>query len=126
MSTVHKFILTLKKSIQIMAKFRISNHELEIEQGRHKGILMAKRCCLVCEQHGKTVLEDEFHLLLHCSLYDEIRNKYLQSYLNGKKKNFELFIEIMTEENENHIINLAAYLNECFEKRKLYIELLKD
>ena len=119
-------ILTRKKSIQIMAKFRISNHELEIEQGSHKGILMAKRCCFVCEQHGKTVLEDEFHLLLHCSLCDEIRNRYLQTCLNGKQKNFGLFIEIMTEENENYIINLAAYLNECFKKRKIYIELLED
>ena len=79
-------ILTLKKSIQIMAKFRISNHELEIEQGRHEGILLAKRCCLVCEQHGRTVLEDEYHLLLHCSLYDDIRNRYLQTCWMEKRK----------------------------------------
>ena len=91
-------------------------------------VLMAKRCCLVCEQHGKTVLEDEFHLLLHCacSVYDEIRNRYIQTCLNGKNINFGLFIEIITEENENHIINLAAYLNECLKKRKLYIKLLED
>ena len=82
-----------------MARLRISNHELEIEQGRHKRILVAKIYCLVCGQHGKTVLEDDFHLLLHCSLYDEMRNKYLQTCLNGKKKNFILFIEIVTEEN---------------------------
>jgi len=50
-------ILTLKKFIVIMAKFRTSSHTLEIELGRHKGTLLSQRICEYCELRGSTCME---------------------------------------------------------------------
>ena len=38
--------LTLKKFIKSLAQFRTSNHNLEIESGRHKGLRMEERICV--------------------------------------------------------------------------------
>ena len=47
-----------------------------IEKGRHYNISREFRVCIYCE----TLLEDEYHLMLVCPLYDDIRNKYLPLY----------------------------------------------
>ena len=42
-------------------------------KGRHNNISREFRVCIYCE----TLLEDEYHLMLVCPLYDAIRNTYL-------------------------------------------------
>ena len=52
-----------------LCKFRISNHKLEIEQGRNKNI-----SCKLCNDG----IEDEIHFLLRCSALDNIRKLLFQ------------------------------------------------
>ena len=52
-----------------MSKFRLSNHTLLIETGRHQGIPRSDRKCPFCPQH----IEDEFHFLIHCPTYKTLR-----------------------------------------------------
>ena len=110
-------ILTLKKFIVIMARFRTSSHTLEIELGRHKGTLLSQRICEYCELRGSTCIEDEFHLVLNCPMYAEIRQRYLSVEIINRPS-YNMFIQIMTSQENNHIINFATFLNECFKKRE--------
>jgi len=57
---------------------RMSSHRLCIETGRWhkpKKILISEKICHVC-----TTLEDEYHFVLECSLYFNLRNKSIPSY----------------------------------------------
>jgi hypothetical protein len=61
-----------------LTRFRLSAHRLYIETGRwHKPnpIPRNERKCLFCN-----CLEDEFHFLLECELYKDIRKKYVKDY----------------------------------------------
>ena len=53
-----------------MSKFRLSNHTLLIETGRHQGIPAPERKCPFCPEH----IEDEFHFLINCPTYNTLRN----------------------------------------------------
>ena len=55
---------------QSMAKFRISNHRLRIETGRYDNTPLEQRLCLACH-----TIEDEQHLLLHCTKYEKERDE---------------------------------------------------
>ena len=58
-----------------LTRLRVSSHRLEIEIGRwHEPnrIIRSERKC----QHGN-VLEDEFHFILECPVYHEIRSQLL-------------------------------------------------
>ena len=61
---------------RILAQFRISNHNLEVEIGRRDSGLMEDRICKICHQTGGIVLEDEMHFLLFCPAYKNIRRKF--------------------------------------------------
>ena len=45
-----------------LSKFRISNHKLEIEQGRYRNIKANERLCKLCKKD----VEDEIHFLSQC------------------------------------------------------------
>ena len=54
------------KNRQILAKFRTSDHCLQIETGRYKNIPRPQRLCNICQ-----VVEDEYHFLLNCKLNEQ-------------------------------------------------------
>ena len=53
-----------------LTKFRISNHRLMIEKGRHSNIDKALRFCPFCPN----IIEDEKHFLIQCQTYKYIRS----------------------------------------------------
>ena len=112
--------LTLKKFIKSLAQFRTSNHNLEIEIGRHKGLRMEERICVYCEKQNIIVIEDEYHLLLCCPMYTELRQKYPS--ISGREINFKSFMAVMSDLDEEHIVELAMFLNECFQTKKVFAD----
>ena len=56
-----------------LSRFRLSSHSLYIETGRYENVNRQDRLCKVCTQN---VLESEYHFLLCCSAYSELRVKY--------------------------------------------------
>ena len=70
-----------QKQRQVLCKFRISSHDLEIEKGRYYQIEPEKRICKLCNVEE----EDEMHFLLKCSKLEETRSIILNSiYLKYK------------------------------------------
>ena len=98
-----------------LCRLRSLSHRLEIESGRwHKpeAIPFQDRKCQHCN-----VLGDEYHFLLECSLYDDIRKLYINKYY-WKRPN--KFIEIMQSDNISTNRNLAMYVHKAFSQRNLY------
>ena len=93
---------------RVIAKFKCSDHQLEIEKGRHKKpekIPRERRLCRLC---NKNSIETEEHFLAECTFYDQLKCKY---NLSGIEITEGLF------DNMNPTI-LAQYLNEAFTLRK--------
>jgi len=70
-------ILTITKYRKATSRLKMSSHRLQVESGRwHKpaSIPISERKCTICNK-----LEDEYHFMFECSLYTELRNKYIKS-----------------------------------------------
>ena len=71
--------LTISKIRISLSQLRVASHRLCIETGRwHKPqqIPLIDRKCSVCN-----VLEDEYHFVLECCLYEGLRKKFLPVYI---------------------------------------------
>ena len=56
-----------------LTRFRLSNHILMIEKGRHQNIKPSERTCPFCLDH----IEDEFHFLIKCPTYSALRQNLI-------------------------------------------------
>ena len=94
-----------------MSRIRMSLYRLQIEAGRwyrSQSIQLNERKCIICNN-----VEDEFHFILECTNYNEIRRKYIKKYF-WQRRNIPKFIELMTSTNKMIIRNLASYVYEAF------------
>jgi len=110
-----------------MSRFRMSNHSLMIEIGRHvrpEKIERNKRFCYFCNEK----VEDEEHFLLICPLYRPQR-KNLENVCKESSKNWyhtmtngQKFIFIMSNENEEILNRLGSYIFNSMRLRDKMIE----
>ena len=105
----------LRKAI---AKFRISNHELEIELGRHTNIEKQDRICKLCELNNLRCIEDEFHVLFECAAYNEIRKIYIERQFSDLK-NLYSFNNLMSNKDANVVANLANFIYNMYKIRNM-------
>ena len=115
--------LTSNLSLQdktMFAKLRLSNSDLEIEKGRSRNIPLDNRICKHCKS-GE--IEDEFHFVMSCQLFDTFRNELFQTILKHDHAFSTLspkdrFIYIMSY--KSNLADIALFLNRCMTKRKVY------
>ena len=69
------------KCRNIITKFRISAHKLSIETGRFNAVAIEDRTCSKCNLND---LEDEFHFILICPYYNDIRLQYIKPYFYNR------------------------------------------
>ena len=98
-------------------RIRVSAHRLQVEAGRwHKPVAIpyTERKCHLCN-----VLEDEYHFVLECTLYAEIRRTYIDKiyYL---RPTVVTFVELLTSHNSNVNRKLAMYVFKAIDVRKTY------
>ena len=107
----HQFYLDfvkIKKFRVAMKKLRTSSHRLEIEVGRWA---RPNRIPITCNK-----LEDEFHFLLECSLYNDLRKQYIKRYY-WKRPNILKLKELMSTTNKRILSNLSLYIFKAFKIR---------
>ena len=106
--------LSLIKFRRVLTRYRVSSHKLEVEAGRWtkpNKTPLENRKCKLCN-----VLEDEYHFVLECDLYKELRKKYIKRYY-WQRPNMMKLIELVTSENNNTIKRLSVYLEKAFKLR---------
>ena len=108
--------LNVRKYRGALAKFRCSSHRLAIESGRYENILLEDRICLFCKELNKTVIEDEYHFLLFCPTFQDIREKYIEQKY-WKNPTYQLFIDLMSNADKRTISNLSCFLYQANELR---------
>ena len=108
-------IVTVNKFRTALAKLRLSSHRLEGETGRWArpiAIPFSERVCNVCNK-----LEDEFHFVLECPIYLDIRKLYINNYY-FKKLNMYKMVEHFNTTNKKQLRNLSVYIYKAFEIRR--------
>jgi hypothetical protein len=95
-----------KKYRIALARFRTSSHELLIETGRHMNLLRADRICRNCNLN---LIENEYHFLLICPKYRDLRKEYLKRYYYTWP-NIQKFTSLLTNNSTSSLINLAKYI----------------
>jgi hypothetical protein len=76
----------------------MSSHNLAIDSGRHQNIARTHRYCKLCNLD----IEDEFHFILKCPWFSELRRKYIKGY---RKKP-----SVFSVKNFKELCNLGKYL----------------
>ena len=83
---MESYICNIKNEKERIAitKFRLSNHRLMIEIGRHTGINKEFRFCKFCPN----LIEDEIHFLTTCKTFEKQRNELMDKIRRKKELNF--------------------------------------
>lgn len=99
-------VITDKKYRIALCKFRVSAHNLSIERGRYDNISRENRICIYCNLQA---IESEFHFLLVCPFFRDLRRKFFSPYY-CHWPSLSKFETLMTSESKNTISKLAKYI----------------
>ena len=103
-----------------LTKFRLSNHKLMIEVGRHQKIPLENRFCPSCPN----VVEDEIHFLINCELYREIRKPIIEK-CNDLKQNFAYYSDqqkfIFIMKSPLLVFDLTRFISSAIKEKNLLL-----
>ena len=99
---------------QLITRYRTSSHSLYIERGRHNNVPRNMRICNHCSLND---IEDEFHFILKCPLYKDLRKRYIKQFYYVKPSAFKL-IKLLSVNNVSELSNLGNYLKYATQLRK--------
>jgi len=100
----------IRKNKIAFTRFRVSSHDLLIEKGRHFNINRADRLCIYCHMN---VFENEYHFLLVCPFYNNLRKLYFKPYF-CHWPNKQKLITLMTSTNKITLLNVSKYIYYAF------------
>jgi hypothetical protein len=108
--------LDIWKFKRCLSNFRCSSHQLMIEKGRHIGLPVEDRICFHCKQS----VENEYHFVIVCPLYSDLRNLYIpQKYFAAP--NLHGFHLLISNTNVEVLRKLAMYLYYANKIRDSYV-----
>ena len=102
-------ILHNKTYRNCLSRLRLSAHKLRIETGRYGAnrLPRSERICQFC--FSNNYLEDEFHFILVCTCYSNIRSLYIKKYYYRRPSMYKL-IELFSTTKKSELINLCKYI----------------
>lgn len=89
-----------------LSRFRTSSHNLNIETGRYENLPREQRICKSCNMKK---VETEYHFLLVCPRYRELRIKFFKPYYCHWPNLFK-FETILASKSKKTIFALSKYL----------------
>ena len=108
--------IRIPKYRHAMTKLRLRNNRLKVETGSWNGpnaIVYHERICEFCNQNH---LEDEYHFVMTCSYYTELRRIFIPKYYRIRPNMYK-FVSLMSTENITLLNKVATYVGKAFEKR---------
>jgi hypothetical protein len=99
-----------------LSKIRLSSHSLRIQTGRFGQNRLARheRLCLCCNSGD---IEDEYHFICICKMFDNLRKRYLKRCFYARPSVFK-FIELMKSSNKTILRNLCIFIKEALSVRQ--------
>ena len=104
-----------RRWVSQFARFRVSNHNLNIEAGRHHGVDKEERYCTFCKNHNIYKIETEFHVLLECEAYTDLRKKYVK--ITNGLFNVNDFISLMSANDKDKLQNVMKFVYELMSRK---------
>ena len=102
------FMILYAKYKIALTRFRLSSHELHIERGRYENVPRDERFCKCCNM---SQIESEYHFLLACPLYTELRRKIFKPYF-CHWPNLNKFDQLMLSNSKQVTLSIAKFI--CF------------
>ena len=94
------------RCLKEITKIRTCAHKLNLEFGRHRNVERSERKCRLCNLNE---IEDEYHFILQCPLYNDIRMKFIKTYYHKRPSVLKL-TQLLTSQNNKELSNLGHYL----------------
>ena len=85
-----------------------------IEIGRYENIAKENRICQLCNRKGRQVIEDEYHIIVECETFTNLRNMYLKPECLNRNG----FVQMLKCNDAEIIWNLAVYVFKAVALRK--------
>ena len=98
-------------------RLRLSSHDLEIESGRYHGISRNDRVCKLCSQK---VVESEYHFLLCCPKYYDLRRNFFR---HSSWPTLQKFNSLMSTSRKTTLYNICKFIKEASAVRKNALQL---
>lgn len=111
-------IVNIGKFRYALSRLRLSSHRLEVEVGRWAKpdrIPLEERLCTTCQK-----LEDEFHFVLECIRYNDLRNLYIARYYRFRPNMYKL-VELFSSDNKKCLRNLSIYVFKASKRREQFV-----
>jgi hypothetical protein len=105
---MEKYLTFIKESKFRIAltRFRVSSHNLRIEEGRYENIQRNERICQNCNNNQ---IENEYHFLLICPKHQTLRNTYLPKFY-FTWPTIQKFISLLSSNNKKVLLNLSKFI----------------
>ena len=102
---IEKYLLILDHPDRInLTKFRLSNHKLPVEIGRHNNIIRKERLCEFCDKND---IGDEYHYFFSCSKFMQEINKLIPKNCI-KHPSVKGFCDLLATNSSNTMRKLAT------------------
>ena len=104
-------IIKNNKHRQLLTRLRVSAHRLRIESARYgrNRLERHERLCEICEDR---TVEDEYHFILICGKYKDLRNILLPKYYTRRPSMLK-FVELLSCTKKNTLCNLCQYIEKA-------------
>ncbi len=102
-----------------LANLRLSAHQLRIETGRYgrNRVPIDERYCTICDARD---IEDEYHFVIVCPRYNELRTRYIPAYYR-RRCSMHKFVNLLNTPNKSHLRKLALFVYHATELRSLTV-----
>ena len=114
------YLNCIPKSLRYhLSRLRMSAHDLRIQSGRfaRNRIRREERYCLCCNSSD---IEDEYHFIIICPCFNEIRKKYVNDFYTKRPSVFK-FMNLLSETDKGTVYKLAQYIKEASAQRTLLL-----
>jgi hypothetical protein len=101
---LEKYLISLDINMKInLTKYRLSNHKLPVEIGRHNNIIRSEIICEYC----KDDIGDEYHYMFVCPKFEQERLKLVPKNCI-KRRSVKVFCDLMSTKSINTLKKLAT------------------
>ena len=105
-----------------LSKIRLSSHKLRIESGRY-GPNRSPRNERLCQFCNEPEIEDEFHFILVCKVFQDLRVKFIKTFYRTRPSMLK-FVNLLNTRNKSVLINLGKFIFHATKQRNNFLSSL--